>query len=367
MPVFQGKSGHPARAAPRTSVLGMVKYNLVERKPESSTTVQTQPTLGVIEALSAGLDAVLRHPWLLLIPILLDLFLWVGPRLHAPALYQSLEPTFRQMTTDMSTSDARFAAQELGKAVNQFFTQFNVFTWLSAGLVGVPVVNGDIDATLQLVTGSLPILWSLESFESYLLMFVVLTLIGLMISALYWALLGIYVRGEAFQLTSWFRQSLTLWRKFALLMLIVAGVILMSIFPLSMAMFMLSVFSAGLASLIPLLAMGFAAWLLLMCLFTPHGLVLHHMPLGRAINTSIMVVRANFTPVAGLALIAIAVSIGIGLIWDGLAADSWLRLVAIAGNAIISTGLIVASLLFYNNRVAILFESHHWPSPARRE
>ena len=328
--------------------------------------MQTQPTLGVIEALSAGLDAVLRHPWLLLIPILLDMFLWVGPRLHAPALYQSLEPTFSQMTTDMSTSDARYAAQELGKAVDQFFTQFNVFTWLSAMLVGVPVVNGGIDATLKLVTGSLPILWALDSFEIYLLMFVVLTLLGLMISALYWTLLGIYVRGEAFQLADWFRQSWALWRKFSLLALIVVGVILMSIFPLSMVMFMLSVFSAGLASLIPLLALGIAIWLLLMCLFTPHGLVLHHMPLGRAINTSVLVVRANFTPVAGLAVIASAISIGMGLIWEGLAADSWLRLIAIAGNAIISTGLIVASLLFYNNRVAILFESHHWPLPAGR-
>jgi hypothetical protein len=90
------------------------------------------------------------------------------------------------------------------------------------------------------------------------------------------------------------------------------------------------------------------------------------MPLGRAISTSIMVVRANFAPVAGLTVIAVAISIGTGLIWEGLTADSWLRLIAIAGNAIIGTGLIVASLLFYQNRVNILFESHHWPLPAGR-
>jgi hypothetical protein len=77
-------------------------------------------------------------------------------------------------------------------------------------------------------------------------------------------------------------------------------------------------------------------------------------------------VRANFVPVASLAVIAIAISIGMGLIWEGLAADSWLRLLAIAGNAIVGTGLIVASLLFYQNRVVILFESHHWPLPAGR-
>jgi hypothetical protein len=322
--------------------------------------------LGIIEALSAGLDAVLRHPWLLLIPLLLDMFLWVGPRLQAPALYGSFEPTLRQMTAQMNTSEARFAAQELDKAIEQFFTQYNLFAWLSAGLVGVPLVNGGIDATLKMVTGNPPILWPVDSFGAYGLVFVVVTVIGLLISALYWTMLGDYVRGETFQAARWFRRSLELWRKLFWLMLIVIGLALMSIFPLSMLIFALSMFSAGLASLVPLLAMGVAVWILLVCMFTPHGLVLHQMPLGQAIRTSILVVRANFAPVAGLAVIAVAISIGTGLIWEGLTADSWLRLIAIAGNAIISTGLIVATLLFYQNRVSILFESHHWPLPAGR-
>ena len=133
-----------------------------------------------------------------------------------------------------------------------------------------------------------------------------------------------------------------------------------------MVMVTLSALSVGLASVIPLLAVGIAVWIILVCLFTPHGLVLHHMPLGRAVSTSILVVRANFAPVVGLVVIAVAISIGTGLIWEGLAPDSWLRLIAIAGNAVISTGLIVASLLFYQNRVTILFESHHWPLPAGR-
>jgi len=320
----------------------------------------------VIEALSAGLDAVLRHPWLLLIPLLLDLFLWVGPRLHAPALYQAFEPALRQMATQMTTSEARFAAQELGKAIEQFFTQFNLLAWLSVTLIGVPIVNGSLDATLKLVTGSAPLVWPVNNFENYLLVFVLATVIGLFISALYWTLLGDYVRGATFQTTHWLKRSFEVWKKLLILALIIVGLAIMAIFPLAIAMLTLSVFSAGLASVVPLLALGVAAWIALVCIFTPHGLVVHHMPVGRAINISSMIVRANFTPVASLVVVAIAISIGMGLIWDALAADSWLRLVAIAGNAVIATGLIVASLLFYQNRVAILFESHHWPLPAGR-
>ncbi len=336
----------------------------MEHKPGLPSAAETRPVLGIIEALSTGLDAVLRHPWLLLIPVLLDLFLWVGPRLQAPALYRSIEPAVSQWTTEMTSSDARFAAQEMGKAIEQFFTQYNLFAWLSAGLIGVPVVNSGIDATLRLVTGSTPILWQVDSFSAYLLVFVLFTITGLIISALFWTMLGDFVQGEPWQAARWLERSFAVWKKLLLLTLVVVGLALMSIFPLSMMMFMLSAFSAGLASLVPLLAAAIAAWLIFVCVFTPHGLVLYHMPLSRAVNTSILVVRANFASTAGLAVIAIAILIGTGLIWEALTPDSWLRLVAIAGNAIIGTGLIVASLLFYRNRVTILFESHHWPLPA---
>jgi hypothetical protein len=322
--------------------------------------------LGIIEALSAGLDAVLRHPWLLLIPVLLDVFLWVGPRLHAPALYQSFEPALRQMTQQMTTSESRYAAQELSKAIEQFFIQFNLLAWLSAALIGVPIVNGGIGATVKLVTGGAPLLWSVDSFESYLLVFVIATALGLFISALYWTLLGDYVRGETFQTARWLKRSLGVWKNLLVLALAVVSVIVMALFPLSMIMFTLSAFSAGLASFVPLLALGLAAWIMLVCIFTPHGLVVYRLPLSRAINTSILIVRVNFGAVAGLVVLAIALSLGMGLIWEELAADSWLRLIAMAGNAIIGTGLIVASLVFYQNRALILFESHHWPLPAGR-
>jgi hypothetical protein len=336
----------------------------VERKPELPSTVQTKPALGVIEVLSAGLDAVLRHPWLLLIPVLLDMFLWVGPRLQAPALYGAMEPTLRQMTIEMTSSDTRYAAQELSKAVKQFFTQFNLFASLSVALIGVPVINGGINATLKLVTGGPPLLWQIGSLDGYLLALLLFTIAGLFISALFWVMLGDYVRGEPWQAARWLRKSFEVWKKLLLMTIIVVGLAILSLFPLSMVMFTLSVLAPGWRH-------SFRCWrwawqlVILMCLFT-HGLVLHRMPLSRAVTTSIMIVRANFAPTAGLVLIAIAVSVGMGLIWEALAADSWLRLIAIAGNAIVGTGLIVASLLFYENRVVILFESHHWPLPAGR-
>ena len=41
---------------------------------------------GVIETLSNGYGVVNRHPWILLLPILLDLFLWLGPQVSVAQL-----------------------------------------------------------------------------------------------------------------------------------------------------------------------------------------------------------------------------------------------------------------------------------------
>jgi len=326
-------------------------------------TTQQQPSLGVIDAVAAGLDAVLRHPWLLLIPLALDLFLWIGPRVQAPALYRLFEPTLSKMLTDMPTSDGRLAVQELSKLLSAFFTQYNLFSWLSVGLVGVPVVNAGLDATLKLVTGGLPLMWQIADLDIYVVVMFLFTGVGLFVSALFWALLGGYVRGDHFQAAHWLKDSLTVWKRLALLFFLIVAAVILAILPLSMLITTLGALIPALASLIPALAMAVALWAVFMGVFTPHGIALHRMSLGRAVNVSILIVRANFPPTAGLVAVVVAISMGMNLLWGELAADSWLRLIAMIGNAIIGAGLIVASLLFYRNRVSVLYESHHWPLP----
>jgi hypothetical protein len=248
--------------------------------------------------------------------------------------------------------------------LNAFFTQYNLFSWLSVGLVGVPVVNAGIDSTLKLVTGGLPLLWQITELDGYIVLMVVFTGIGLLISALFWALLSGYVRGDQFQPVQWLKDSLTIWKRLVLLFFLIIAAVLLAIFPMSMIMLTVGAVSPGLASLVPALMMAVGLWVIFVCMFTPHGIALHHMPLGRAVNTSILIVRANFMPTAGLVAVMAAISIGMNVIWGALAPDSWLRLVAMVGNAIIGASLIVASLLFYRNRVSVLFESHHWPLPS---
>ena len=52
---------------------------------------------------------------------------------------------------------------------------------------------------------------------------------------------------------------------------------------------------------------------------------------------------------------------GLGVIWEAFAPDSWLRLIAMAGNAFVAVGLASASLIYYQNRSTILAERLHLP------
>lgn len=338
----------------------MVKYNLVEQKPKLSSSVNQKPALGVIEAVSAGFEAVLRHPWLLLIPLALDLFLWIGPRLEAPALYQNFEPTLRQMSADMSDANARLAAQELGNLLKDFFAHYNLFSALSVTLVGVPVLNAGIHLA------SARFAWQIDRFSAYLIAVAVGSFVGLLLSGLYWAMLAGQVRGERWAVRPWLRDGWAVALQLLLLMLSLLAVVFMSIFPLSMVMLTVAAFSPGLASLVPALGMALLVWLIVMALFVPHGLALYRIPLAQALRLSVLVVRLYFWPTLGLIAVAVSLSLGMGLIWDGIPFESPLRLLAMAGNAIVGTGLLLASLLYYQNRAVILCEQFHWPLPGQQ-
>src|SRR5579859_1685514 len=85
-----------ARTCKRAWRNGPIEYNLIVQQPLAARR-QAQPT-GVIETLSAGYSAVNHHLWVLVLPILLDVFLWFGPHvsyspLVGPVVTQATEWT----------------------------------------------------------------------------------------------------------------------------------------------------------------------------------------------------------------------------------------------------------------------------------
>lgn len=341
----------------------MVKLNLVERKPVSRSAESERPVVGVIEAISAGFERVFRHPWLMIIPILLDLFLWVGPRLQAGALYDQIAPNLRQMSTGLDVN-GQLAVQDMSQLLKGFLTHYNLYSWLSVGVIGVQAVNTGLDATAKLVTGVQPAVGQVADFNGYLLSLIALSTVGLFLAGFFWALLGGELRKEAFDPINWLRRSAALGvRLVGLAVILFVGMLLLAV-PLSMLTLLVSALSVGLASFVPALLLTALTWLAFYFLFTVHGLAVYQFTLQKAVRFSALIGRAYFAPTIGLLALSLAIYIGLGLIWNSIAPDSWLRVIAIAGNAFIATGLAMASLVYYQNRSAILFDRLHFPQPS---
>src|SRR5438552_14178602 len=55
-------------------------YTTLFRSPSVNAPANAGPT-GLIDTLQAGFNTINRHLWLLLLPLIVDLLLWVGPQL----------------------------------------------------------------------------------------------------------------------------------------------------------------------------------------------------------------------------------------------------------------------------------------------
>ncbi|MEM3486404.1 MAG: hypothetical protein QXI12_12380, partial [Candidatus Methanomethyliaceae archaeon] len=91
--------------------------------------------MGIIDTLSAGYRVIARRWWLLAIPVLLDLFLWMGPHLGIAGLVRDLA---------VSLNIPSGVSQEMAGALQQ--TQYildqlaraNLWILLAWGIPGIP-------------------------------------------------------------------------------------------------------------------------------------------------------------------------------------------------------------------------------------
>ena len=66
--------------------------------------------MGALACLTTGFDVVARNPYLILIPFMMDLFLWLGPRLSLAPIFEAMQRFFRDWVvagvTDAELSEA---------------------------------------------------------------------------------------------------------------------------------------------------------------------------------------------------------------------------------------------------------------------
>lgn len=311
----------------------------------SETQTETPPRL--IAAFGAGFNTVATHIHLILFPVLLDLWLWFGPHFRVRSL---LAPFVSDMITNLTKisppemMDMVTTTQKIWEALLE---RFNFFLLLRTTPIGVPSLMA-AEAPVASPLGT-PIVVEIGSIFSALLLFVLITLAGLVFGALYFYAVARFTSDEKtlFSLDDASRQVLTT-------ILFTVALFLVAIFlliPLSLLASFLALINLALAEVV-LFAVGLLLlWFLYPLVFTPHGIFAYRQNLISSLLTSARLVRF-FLPGTGLfILLALLVSQGLNSLWRVPPETSWMAMIGVLGHAFISTALLAASFIYYRRGI----------------
>ena len=307
------------------------------------------PPPGLVKSLVSGFDSVSSHVLVILPPVLLDLFLWFGPRLRLKGFLQpfldnlpGIAGAFPSGLPDLPT---------VLTVWKTFAEQFNLFILMRTFPVGTTSLFG--------LTGMLknplwtPLSLDAGSFGGILGWAVLLVLLGWTAGTLYYY----WVSRVALN-----PQMLSLWR--TLKQVVVLSIIWMILLlflslPLLLLLSVLAVLSPVIAQVGTIAVLILLAWLLMPIFFSPHGIFSMQQDALRSILASLRMVRFTL-PNTGLFLLAfVLINQGLNLLWNTPAQDSWWLLVGIAGHAFISTALLASSFIYYrdiNAWLKVIFE-----------
>jgi hypothetical protein len=310
--------------------------------------MQTQPIkpLTMLGALARGFETVGTQPLLVLLPVLSDVFYWLGPRLTLqgaaqPALAMLDDPSFKETITPDQIPALRDLITSLAASFNAYAARPpfplglpRLFGILHPGLTPIPAVIASADSGDVIVVPAL-----------------VATLIGLVLMAIYMGLIAQQISPNRQPMNEWIQRlpryvlmllGLLLLDISAGLGILIALSLIVTVFLLLGLSFILAI--AQFALLTALL------WIILGTTLAMFTIFLDDAPLSQALRRSLLVLRLNSGRLIGMILIAGGISLLLGNIWVLPSSDSWVTLGSIIGQAIVSTGLITGVFIFYQDR-----------------
>lgn len=310
--------------------------------------------MGTLACITTGFEVVARNPQLIIVPFVLDLFLWLGPRLSiAPFLAGVKEVMNRWLTVDATVPEVAESYTMLRQIFDTLSQGFNLFSMLQpAPLLGVPVLSPS-RMTAESPLGPQQAI-GLGSFFGIAFLMIILSLAGLLLSALYLRGLGSRILDETETQLPGPKRLGSLWWAFAQLGLLLFGVLFVISTAVSLFVTLVGLFSLPLAGLVLTLASSMTLFIAVHLLFTVPGIVQLRRGVIRAMRESLILTRSDFLNVLFLLVLIFIISRGLNVVWTLPAPDTWAAGIGLAGHAFVSTALTAALFVFYQERLNFL-------------
>ena len=310
--------------------------------------------LGVIESLQQGFHFLNRHLWLLLPPVLLDLFLWLGPRVTIGPVIDRFLALYEASPSELPADFTQNMEVSLD-ILRQIGGSVSLLSLLAGLLTRIPSLLSRLDYQSQLEPVGKVIV--LDDVQTAALLVLILIPLGILIGSFWLTQTAFALQNRAWLSLAFLRRWGWVWLNLNLylLVLMLAGIGL-GFLMLLVALTMLFLGNLGMIvyTLTWILVIGFVIWLSIGLYFVVYGIALDGVNLARAAWRSLNVVGRNAVSTLGLLMLVLLLTEGFARIWAGLSDQAWGVALSILGNAYLGVGIVAAGFLFYQSRY------QHW-------
>lgn len=305
------------------------------------------PPPGIINSIKAGFDTIAAHVTAIALPLALNLFMWLGPRLRVDAMFDTLLETAIPVW-----QRGGIPAENIERVVEMYervIPAVNLFWILRTLPVGISSLLLPRDATSTPVGD--PAIWQVGVLGFPLWIF--------LLTGLGWIGGAIYFRSVARIAVPPVEKQVGVFNAILQTSLISIGyIILMMVlgFPLLLLFSLLMGLNAFLGNLFVLFLSLGSVWVIVPLFFWAHGVFLRNENVVSAMLSSFRLTRFTL-PTSSLFVLAVfMMSYGLNFLWRIPENGSWMTLFGIFGHSFVTTALLAASFIYYRDMQAWLTE-----------
>ena len=300
----------------------------------------------VIKSIRNGFDAITKHLILLLFPVGLDLVLWFGPHLQIKSLIKGLIVEMNNVSELMPADfgEVMEAGQEIWMVGAE---RINLLIGLRSLPVGIfSLFTGILPVENPLGT---PMFWDVTNLNAAVLIVLLMFLVGLMLGGLYFSAVRQAALYDELKwrgiFQDWPRVSLQSGILSLIWIIFFMGILVVG----SCAATGITIFSVSLGQMVIILFGVISFWLIFPLIFSPHGIYSKGQKAWKSLLSSIRLTNLTFLKTSLFILMALLLNQGLNMLWQVPPENSWLMLISVIGHAFVTTGMLSASFVYYQD------------------
>jgi hypothetical protein len=311
----------------------------------------------VVDIISEAYSTLHRSWWILLVPVLINLLLWLVPGVSLAPLYEQFSALVRESVTSDTAEMQELRDQTLGLLAQLALDDVRPqFAWLNVvpyAIYGFRAAGASADALGLPFLVAVPAVvtppqgWFIHNAGELFVLIIAVNAVGLFASATYLFMIrnASQQRPFAFDVAHILRIGAML----MLYVLLLAAAVVILLVPLSIFTFLLLNINPAFGAFIIFLGSGVWLWVGIYLGFTREFIVLDQAGPVKAIQQSFRMVRRLFWRVLLLQLVIFVIVAGSGVIFAGFLATQLGQIMIIAISAYLNSGLAMARMAFVRN------------------